>query len=178
MELSEHFREILCIIVVNYHLLCIYLQLYHCQELLGSRVLCSPSGGGLSLSDLGLFKFIFFRAEPQVSAHIHCSKTKRGKLKITGLVVIWKLMASLCLELFWKSYWKWSKITRNWCSHGGRALSDLTFIYKQVQITGCPLSRLSGINVMVSFSFFLVSIKPLQLVSILWLFAFVSLPGR
>lgn len=86
------------------HLLCIYLQLYHCQELLGSTVLCSPSGDGFSLSDLGLFKFIFFRAEPQVSAHICCSETNRGKLKITGLVVIWKLMASLWLELFWKSY--------------------------------------------------------------------------
>lgn len=63
------------------------------------------------------------------------------------------------------------------CSYGGRALSDLTFIYKQVLIASCPLSHLSGIDVMVSFLFLLVSIKPLQLFSILWLFAFISLPG-
>lgn len=40
----EHFRETLCIIVVNSHFLCIYLLLYHCQELLGRTVLCSLSG--------------------------------------------------------------------------------------------------------------------------------------
>ena len=163
--------------MVNSHRLCIYLLWYHCQELLGSPALCSPSGDGFSLSALGCSRFIFFRAVPQISAHIHCFETNRGKLKTAVLVVIWKLMASLCLELFWNSYWKWIKITRNWCVGRGD-LSDLAFTYRQVLITSCPLSHLSEINVMVSSWIFRVSVKPLQLFSISWRFAFISLQGR
>lgn len=74
--------------MVNSHLVCIYLLLYHSQGLLSSTVLCSPPGDGFSLSDIGLFRCIFFRAVPQISAHIHCSETNRDKLKIAGLVVI------------------------------------------------------------------------------------------
>lgn len=79
---------------------CIYLLLYHCQELLGSTVLYSPSGDGFCLLDLDLLRFIFFRAVPQISAHIHYSEGNRDKLKPAHLVVIWKLVVSLCLELF------------------------------------------------------------------------------
>lgn len=37
------------------------------------------------------------------------------------------------------------------CLQGVLALSDLTFAYRQILITSCPLSHLSKINVMVSF---------------------------